>query len=54
MDKTQVTIKIWKSTRKKLRKLYAELDKPMVEILNDLIDEKLNEIEELEEYKENV
>lgn len=47
MDKTQVTIKVWKSTRKKLRQLYGELEEPMVVILDRLLDQELNRLQEI-------
>lgn len=45
MDKTQTTIRIWKETRRKLRLLAALLDVSMVEALDELLTEKLAEIQ---------
>jgi predicted DNA-binding protein len=39
MDKT--TIKIWKETRKKLKILAAKVEKPMTQLLDELVDEAL-------------
>jgi hypothetical protein len=43
MKETQ-TIKIWKSTLKDLRVLYAATGRPMIEILDELVKKKLKEV----------
>lgn len=46
--KTQ-TIKIWKSTLKKLRMIYALTGESMVSILDRLISEELTKVESLQD-----
>jgi hypothetical protein len=45
MDTEQVTIKVWTSTRKKLRMLYALTGESMVSILDRLISAELERIQ---------
>jgi hypothetical protein len=39
-----ITMKVWKPTLKKLRILHAELDMPIVAILDKLVDQELARI----------
>ena len=49
MNKKHTTIKIWVSTRKKLRLLAALTDKSMVVILDELVSRALWEAQERED-----
>ena len=45
MEKRKITIKVWQTTRLNLKKLSAILDKPMVQIMDDLVTKLLNKEE---------
>ena len=44
VDKT--TMKVWKSTRKKLKILAASLDMPMTRLIDNLVSEALESLED--------
>ena len=46
VDKT--TMKVWKSTRKKLKILAASLDMPMTRLIDNLVSEALESLENRE------
>ena len=44
MDKTHITMKVWRDTLRKLRMIYALTDESMVEILDRVITNELEKI----------
>ena len=50
MAKEHQTIKIWKSTLKNLRRIYADTGVPMIQILERLVSEELSS----NEYKKEI
>ena len=47
MSKEHQTIKIWKSTLKNLRLIYAESGVPMIKILDEMITREVDRVNEI-------